>query len=170
MKMFGITGWSGSGKTTLIRALVRTLNIRSKVVAVVKHTHHLPLFGTPQDQALADAGACETMIVSPERWALLHHYGPMPEWGAGALAARMGGVDLVLVEGFKRGGYPRLEVWDPSLGKPLLADQDASILAVAADVDPARWGQKISWFRRDEVELIAEFVLNNCILVGEDVA
>jgi molybdopterin-guanine dinucleotide biosynthesis protein MobB len=37
------------------------------------------------------------------------------------------------VEGFKHEPIPKIEVYRPSLGKPLLADSDRLVIAVAAD-------------------------------------
>ena len=42
-------------------------------------------------------------------------------------------VDLVLVEGFKQAPIPKIEVYRPSLGRPLLADSDPGIIAIASD-------------------------------------
>ena len=42
-------------------------------------------------------------------------------------------LDLILVEGFKHVSFPRIEIHRPSLNKPLLVTNDASIIAVASD-------------------------------------
>ena len=41
--------------------------------------------------------------------------------------------DLVLIEGFKNGDFPKLEVWRASLGKPPLWPEWPGIVAVASD-------------------------------------
>jgi molybdopterin-guanine dinucleotide biosynthesis protein B len=43
------------------------------------------------------------------------------------------GLDLILVEGFKREAFPKIEVYRPSLGHPPMYLQDSSIVAVASD-------------------------------------
>ena len=45
--------------------------------------------------------------------------------------------DLILVEGFKQTEIPKIEVHRPSLGKPLLAEHDSRIIAVASDAELA---------------------------------
>jgi molybdopterin-guanine dinucleotide biosynthesis adapter protein len=45
----------------------------------------------------------------------------------------MSPVDLVLVEGFKRDAFPKLEIHRIANGKPLLYSQDPHIVAVASD-------------------------------------
>ena len=42
-------------------------------------------------------------------------------------------LDLVLVEGFKREPIPRIELYRPSLGRPMIHAGDPQVVAVAAD-------------------------------------
>jgi molybdopterin-guanine dinucleotide biosynthesis protein B len=42
-------------------------------------------------------------------------------------------VDLVLVEGFKRENFPKIEIYRAENGKPLLHNEDGFIVAVASD-------------------------------------
>ena len=47
--------------------------------------------------------------------------------------------DLVLVEGYKAYPIPKLEIWRPAVGKPLLHPGDPPIVAIATDApDGAR--------------------------------
>jgi molybdopterin-guanine dinucleotide biosynthesis protein MobB len=122
--VIGICGASGGGKTTLIEKLLPLLRERGLKVGVVKHHGHggpLPLPAEWQGKdshRLAAAGGA--------RVALSHAGGVWLEApglaGAGprALAARlMAGMDLVIAEGFKRAGIPKIEVVAPG-AEPLL--------------------------------------------------
>ena len=42
-------------------------------------------------------------------------------------------MDLIVVEGFKHEAIPKIEVYRPMMAKPLLADDDPYVIAVAAD-------------------------------------
>ena len=42
--------------------------------------------------------------------------------------------DFILVEGFKTASIPKIEVFRKAMGKPLLANSVADIIAVASDV------------------------------------
>ena len=121
MKVFGIAGWSGSGKTTLLMRLIPALTRLGIEVATIKHTHHNPAVGDDESRALAEAGASEILLASPRRFALIHELGDQPEPPLEHLIAHCRGVDLLLIEGFKWSPHPKLEVWDPTLGKPMLA-------------------------------------------------
>lgn len=153
MKIFGIAGWSGSGKTTLMRRLIPALVRRGVRLATLKHTHHDPALADPDSAALLAAGACQVMTVSPERFVLVR-----AEEGTDlpALAGRVDGVDLLLVEGFKFADHDKLEVHDPTLKKPLLAADQPSVVAVAADIACGNKG--VPQFRRDDVESMATFI------------
>lgn len=153
MKIFGIAGWSGSGKTTLMRRLIPALVRRGLRVATLKHTHHDPALADPDSVALLAAGACQALAANSERFVVMR-----TEEGAGldALAARVADVDLLLVEGFKFAGHQKLEVWDPGLGKPLLADDQPSIVAIVADVPPEN--KALPLYHRDDVEGIVDLI------------
>ncbi|WP_448189003.1 molybdopterin-guanine dinucleotide biosynthesis protein B [Azospirillum sp. sgz301742] len=135
MKIFGLTGWSGSGKTTLIVKLLPALIARGLRVSTLKHAHK----GFDIDHPGKDshnhrlAGATEVVVSSPTRWAVMHELRDEPEPTLAELLAKVTPVDLLLIEGFKRDRHPKLEVWRRSVGKPLIAVDDPTIVAVASD-------------------------------------
>jgi molybdopterin-guanine dinucleotide biosynthesis adapter protein len=135
MRIIGLAGWSGSGKTTLITKVIPRLVARGVRVSTLKHAHH----GFDLDQPGKDsfmhrvAGATEVAISSATRFALLHELRGEPEWDLPALLEKFSPVDLVLVEGFKRDAFPKLEVHRAANGKPLLQPDDPHIVAIACD-------------------------------------
>jgi molybdopterin-guanine dinucleotide biosynthesis adapter protein len=135
MRIFGIAGWSGSGKTTLMTALIPELLARAVTVSTVKHAHHAFDIDQPGKDSWRhrEAGACEVMVASERRWALMHELRGTPEPSLDRLVAQMSPVDLILIEGFKRHPHPKIEVRRPSLGKPPLYPDDPSVVAVASD-------------------------------------
>src|SRR5262249_57145796 len=94
------------------------------------------------------------------RCALMHERRGAPEPGLAELLARLGPVDLVLVEGFKREAIDKLEVWRAANGTPPLWREDKRVVAVAGDVEPA--GLDRPFLPLDDVAAIAEFVLRHC--------
>lgn len=167
MKLFGISGWSGAGKTTLIRKLIAAFTARGLAVGTIKHSHHLLDFAGAEADALLAAGAGEIVLASPSRWALLQACPDEARPGVADLAARMAGLDLLLVEGFKYSRHPRLEVWDEALAKPPLAVTDHSVLAVVSDDPVSGPGHEVARFRRDDIEMIASFIEKNSIPLSE---
>ena len=159
MRIIGLAGWSGSGKTTLIKKLIPSLIARGSSVSTLKHAHH----GFDLDQPGKDsffhraAGATEVIISSARRWAILHELREEPEWDLLALVAKMSPVDLVLVEGFKRDAFPKLEIHRAANGKPLIHPDDPHIVAIAADI--ALPQAKIPVIDLNNVEAIADLLL-----------
>jgi molybdopterin-guanine dinucleotide biosynthesis protein B len=134
MIVVGIAGWSGSGKTTLIGDLIPLLTAAGASVSTIKHAHDGFDLDRPGKDSWRhrEAGAQEVMLASNTRWALLHEQrGAEPE--PAILLARLAPVDLVLVEGFKRHPFPKLEVYRPALGKEPLWPDNPTVRAVASD-------------------------------------
>ena len=135
--VFGLTGWSGSGKTTLMAKLIPELRALGLTVSTIKHAHKGFDIDRPGKDSYKhrEAGAAEVLVASPQRWALLHEVRDAEEPALEDLLARLAPVDLVLVEGFKRDRHPKIEVWRRAVGKPLIARDDPSIIAVAGELD-----------------------------------
>ncbi|HTP99828.1 MAG TPA: molybdopterin-guanine dinucleotide biosynthesis protein B [Casimicrobiaceae bacterium] len=161
--IFGFAGWSGSGKTTLIERLVPLLVARVGTVSLVKHAHH----GFDIDQPGKDsfrhrqAGCTEVLVSSSRRYALVHELRGAPELTLAQAVAMLSPCNLVLVEGFKTQPIPKLEVWRPGVGKPLLYPLDPAVLAIATDTPGAVATAGRPVFRLDAVDEIATFVLNS---------
>jgi len=163
MRIIGLAGWSGSGKTTLIKKLIPRLIARGIAVSTLKHAHH----GFDLDQPGKDsffhrtAGATEVIISSAKRWAILHELREQPEWDLAALVGKMSPVDLVLVEGFKRDAFPKLEIHRIANGKPLIHPEDPHIVAVASD--SALPQAKVPVIDLDDIEAIADLLLKHAV-------
>lgn len=135
MRVYGVTGWKNAGKTGLMERLVSEITARGFTVSTVKHAHH----GVDVDQPGTDshrhraAGATEVLLASGVRWALMHELRGADEPTLDDLLARLCPVDLVLIEGYKRGRHPKIEAWRAEAGHPLIAPGDDTIRAVASD-------------------------------------
>jgi molybdopterin-guanine dinucleotide biosynthesis adapter protein len=163
MRIIGLAGWSGSGKTTLITKLIPRLIARGLSVSTLKHAHH----GFDLDQPGKDsffhrtAGATEVIISSAKRWAILHELREQPEWDMAGLVGKMSPVDLVLVEGFKRDAFPKLEIHRRANGKPLIHPEDPHIVAIASDI--ALPQAKVPVVDLNDIEAIADLLLKHAV-------
>ena len=150
----------------MIKKLIPSLIARGSSVSTLKHAHH----GFDLDQPGKDsffhraAGATEVIISSARRWAILHELREKPEWDLPALVAKMSPVDLVLVEGFKRDAFPKLEIHRAANGKPLIHPDDPHIVAIAADI--ALPQAKIPVIDLNNVEAIADLLLKHAAPVA----
>ena len=143
MKVIGFAGYSGSGKTTLVEALVALMKQRGLKVSVIKHAHHH--FDVDREGKDSwrhrKAGAYEVLLASDQRMVLMREYPQTMEPSVHDMLAQLDpSVDWVLVEGFKHGDVPKIEVWRKQQdrldkGKSIepLYPQDALVMAVATD-------------------------------------
>jgi molybdopterin-guanine dinucleotide biosynthesis adapter protein len=159
MRVIGLAGWSGAGKTTLLVKLLPRLVARGLEVSTIKHAHHSFDLDQPGKDSHSHrvAGASEVLVSSAARWALVHELRGAAEMRLEDLVGKLAPVDLVIVEGFKGGVHPKLEVYRAAVGKPLLHAHDPKIVAVAADVALPQAGVPV--LAIDDVEGIIEVIL-----------
>ena len=163
MRIIGLAGWSGSGKTTLITKAIPRLIERGCRVSTLKHAHH----GFDLDQPGKDsfmhraAGATEVCISSQKRFAILHELRDQPEWDLPDLLAKLSPVDLVLVEGFKRDRFPKLEIHRLENGKPLLHPEDPQIVAIASDRPLPQ--AKVPVIDLNDIDAIVDLLLKHAV-------
>ncbi|CAA2103356.1 Molybdopterin-guanine dinucleotide biosynthesis adapter protein [Methylobacterium bullatum] len=135
MRVMGLAGWSGAGKTTLLAKLIPALIARGLTVSTIKHAHHAFDVDQPGKDSYRhrQAGASEVLISSALRWVQMHEVRDGEEASLAELLRRLSPCDLVLVEGFKREGHPKIEIHRNANGRPPLHPQDENIVAIASD-------------------------------------
>jgi molybdopterin-guanine dinucleotide biosynthesis protein B len=161
MKVFGIAGHSGMGKTTLLERLVPEISARGLMVSLIKHSHKNIDIDRPGKDSyrLRESGCKEVLLLGDNRWALMHELRGADEPSLDYLLSRLQRCDLVLIEGFKNGGFPKLEVWRAEMGSPTLWPQWPGILAIASDGPLPATG--IARLDLADTAAIAAFVLSN---------
>ena len=167
MRLIGLSGWSGSGKTTLITVLLPVLIARGRTVSTVKHAHHSFEVDKPGKDSFVhrQAGAYEVLISSEKRFALMRELRGAPEPRLQDLLGRLGPVDLVLVEGFKREAHPKIEIHREVIGKPLLYPGDPQVVAIASD--PPLAEAPIPHVGLNDIEAIADLVERHAVQPSE---
>ncbi|MDR7438454.1 MAG: molybdopterin-guanine dinucleotide biosynthesis protein B [Armatimonadota bacterium] len=111
----GVVGASGSGKTTVIEGLLHRLRSDGRSVAAIKHAAHGfdPDRPASDSHRMARAGARAVLVVGPEEWFLrlrTDSAAPPVERLTEELVDAVGGLDLVLVEGFSHRDHPVIRV------------------------------------------------------------
>ncbi len=157
--IIGITGWKNSGKTTLTEKLVAELVLRGYRIATVKHAHHeFDIDHEGRDSFRhRKAGASEVAVVSSRRWALIHELDGETEPPLDAVIAKMAPCDLIVVEGYKREGHPKIEIRrEGAKDATPLAPGDPSIMAIASDTKLD--AETLPVFPLNDVAAIANFV------------
>jgi molybdopterin-guanine dinucleotide biosynthesis protein B/molybdopterin-guanine dinucleotide biosynthesis protein len=128
---------SNTGKTTLLEKVITELKGRGYRVGVIKHDAHRFEIDHPgkDSHRLTAAGADTMLISSPEKLALVKQHAESPPIEE-LIATYFGDVDLILTEGFKKSGLPKIEVHRAERSPTLLCrgeQHDPSLIAVASD-------------------------------------
>lgn len=152
MKVLAVIGHQGAGKTALICQLIPVLRARGYRVGTVKHVGPEVEPDTPGKDTFRhrEAGAERVLLYSEHRGALFwdHQGDPVEAY----LSRYMSDLDLVLLEGFKTSGFPKIEVYRS--GEPLAGR--IPVLAVVTD-RPARVPDGTPILPPDP-ELVADFL------------
>jgi len=134
-KIIGFAGYSGSGKTTLLEKVIPFLTAQGLRIAVIKHAHHDFDIDKPGKDTYRHrkAGASEVLIVSSQRWALMHELSAETEPSLEYLCSRFTAYDLILAEGYKHAAIPKLEVHRIETGAESLYPSEPGIIAVVTN-------------------------------------
>ena len=159
MKIFGVVGYKNAGKTGLMERLVADITGRGFTVSTLKHAHHSFDVDHPGKDSYRhrQAGAHQVLLSSRARWALMTELRDSDELPLSDLLQQLDPVDLILVEGYKRDGHPKVEAYRAETNHPLIAKDDPTIKAVASDctLDVTQ-----PLFNLNDTKAIAEFILS----------
>ena len=163
LPLFGVIGWKNSGKTTLMARLVAEFSARGLTVSAVKHAHHSFDVDQPgrDSYKFREAGARQVALVSPKRWALMHELRGEEKPPLEEVISHIGPCDLVLIEGYKGGPFPKIEARsERSLTQAPLSDDDPLIVAIAAETGNGNesCSGSLPCFDIDDVTGIADFI------------
>ena len=155
-----------SGQDHAPQQIIPRLVARGIKTSTIKHAHHSFDIDQPGKDSHAHrmAGATEVVVGSGARWAIVHELRGEPEPTLAELVEKITPVDLVLVEGFKRGSHPKLEVHRASVGKPFLYPADPAIVAIASD-EPLP-NVRIPVVDLEDVEGISDILLRHAMPVA----
>jgi len=109
--ILGFVAYSGTGKTTLIEKLITYLTKLGYKISVIKHTHHRFDVDRPGKDSYRhrEAGAGEVLLVSDQRWVLMHEQETIQEMSIEEQLSKLAPCDLVFLEGFKASPIPKIE-------------------------------------------------------------
>ncbi|HEX7027106.1 MAG TPA: molybdopterin-guanine dinucleotide biosynthesis protein B [Gammaproteobacteria bacterium] len=159
--VLGFAAPGGTGKTTLLLKLLPLLCERGICVGMIKHTHqHFDIDKPGKDSfELRKAGAQQMLVTSSQRWALMveREYEHEPRLEEHIAHLEHATLDLILVEGFKHGHFPKIELHRPALNRPLLFPRDENIVAVASD-SPLILPEHITLLDLNDEHQIAVFI------------
>jgi len=155
---------SGTGKTTLIEALIPILKEKNYNIGVLKHdAHKFEIDKEGKDSyRFVKAGADRMVISSKEKIAMIEKL--KEEKDLEEILELFVGMDLVIIEGYKNNGYPKIEVHRKEVDQKLLCENESldrtKFLAVATD---EKLNLDIEQLDINDVNKIAEFIEDKII-------
>ncbi len=128
---------SGTGKTTLLEKVIAELSRRGYRVGVIKHDAHRFDIDHPgkDSHRMTAAGAATMLITSPEKLAMVKKHSASPPLEE-LVESYFADVDIIVTEGFKKSGLPKIEVHRAERSPTLLCrgeEHDPTLIAVASD-------------------------------------
>jgi len=132
----GLAGFSNSGKTTFLEKLIVELKSRGYRIGVIKHTHHRVAVDEPGTDTWrhSQAGADMVALAAPGSISIIRNYSGDPE--PEHVLSMFSGVDLILIEGYKKGKWPKFEVFLSDKAERPNIDP-SELLAVVSNYKPS---------------------------------
>ena len=137
-----VASCSNTGKTVLIEGLIKELKNRGYTVATIKHDVH----GFDIDKEGKDtwrhrkAGAEAVIISSRQIMALIREV--QEEIHLEELIKQVEDFDFIIIEGYKKSKYRKLEVYRQGISKKIITPQE-KLIGVASDVSLSLEGVRV---------------------------
>lgn len=158
-----IVGYSGSGKTTVLIKLIAELTRRGFRVGTIKHHSHDFEMDVPGKDTWRhkQSGAVTTLISSPRRIGLVRDVAT--EMELEELLPLIRGVDVIIVEGYKRVKRPKIEVFRADVSEEPACRKDANLVALISDT-PLDLG--VPRFSPHDTLAVTDFIVTRFSLGG----
>ncbi|SHI80967.1 molybdopterin-guanine dinucleotide biosynthesis protein B [Parasporobacterium paucivorans] len=152
-------GYSGSGKTTFIEKLIPELKRKNLRIAVIKHdAHEFDIDREGKDTwKFAQAGADIISISSRTKMALIEKT-PV-ELTLAEIMLNVRDVDLIIAEGYRAGGAPKIGVYREASGHEL----SVPVQELEALVCDRKITDEIPCFGLDDVSGMADFLVEHFV-------
>jgi len=162
LPVVGFAAYSGTGKTTLLSNVIPVLRSRGLRVAVIKHAHHSFVIDTPGKDSyeFRSAGAEQVLIASRQlvAWLMERSNSKEPELTEALGYIDSAEIDLIIVEGFKKEPFTKIEVYRSTVRYSPLANDDAHVVGVATD-NPEIIDADVPVLDLNDYESIADFIM-----------
>jgi len=154
-------GQPDSGKTTLLEKLIPELRRRGYRIGTIKHHVHTFEMDKPGKDTWRhkQAGASTVALSSPTGLGIIRDV-PGDLTIEELVGRYYGDIDLVITEGYKRLGLPKIEVFRRALHGEPLPDRDKTWVAMVSD---APGPEDIPCFALDDIIGLADFLENRFI-------
>ncbi len=159
MKIIGLVGWKNSGKTYYAQEIIKKLCKKGFLVSSIKHAHHDFDIDKPTTDSFLHrkAGSQQVIISSSKRWVKITELENHKEKNLKELINQLSKTDIVIVEGFKKENHPKIELIKEGT-KNYLFNKISNVVALISDI---RIESKLKQFKKNEIDLIVNFIIND---------
>ncbi len=156
--VISFVGRHNSGKTGVVVDVVRTLAAEGHRVGVIKHSsQHFDIDVPNKDSyRIASAGAKVMAVSSASRFALYRDVETEVTLDE-MVAMTEKDVDIIITEGYKQAGYPKIEVARRGISTDLIMPYNLRAVITDFDVDE-QIGVRV--FDFSEIEEITQFIIS----------
>jgi molybdopterin-guanine dinucleotide biosynthesis adapter protein len=159
--VISVVGNSESGKTTLIEKLIPELKKRGYRIGSIKHAREIDLEMGKDDRRHLKAGSEATVIATSGQVVL---FKPIGEPNVDEIRQLLGSdLDLILCEGFKHSGLPKIEIYRKGNGAVL-----EGLNNVFAIVSDEQLNVKTRQFKTGDIEPIVDLLEKGFIQPNRD--
>ena len=159
-KIIGITGWKDVGKTHYASLIIKLLVKKGYKVGSIKHAHHDFDIDKPGTDSFKhrEAGSNQVIISSSKRWAKIIENNDKNEKNLEELIKEFQGVDIIVVEGFKKENHPKIEI----LGKGL-KNKNKEANNVIAFVSDELKDTSTPVFKKNDTKNLVDFIIKKIL-------
>ena len=154
---------SGTGKTTYLEKLVACLKEKGLRIALIKHdTHGFEIDQPGKDSyRLQKAGADTMILTGPEQTVQISRH-TAGEPSLKQLLSSIQGVDLILIEGYKFGSQPKIQLLRKGYSETPVGNPENTI-AYVADFSYKPIPKNLPVFDLNEPSEMAEYLISRFI-------
>lgn len=168
--IISIVGYSDAGKTTLVEKLVPELKKKGYRVGTIKHTEHESNFDTKGKDSWRHfaAGADAVVTASAGKTVIIRKSDNQPGDSHSQLSLlekHLSDMDVIIAEGFKNAGFPKVEVFRSQAHEAPICRNDKTLIAVVTDDEITL---DVPVFGLEESERLSDFIEREYLLGGKN--
>jgi molybdopterin-guanine dinucleotide biosynthesis protein B len=158
--IISIVGYSDAGKTTLVEKLVPELKKKGYRVGTIKNSHHILNFDKKGKDSWRhfESGADAVVVASADTTVMIRRKeitGNDSHSQLSFLENHLTDMDVIIAEGYKNAGFPKIEVFRPQAHEVPVCLNDDSLIAIVTDTD---LNIRVPVFGLEESTRLADFI------------
>jgi molybdopterin-guanine dinucleotide biosynthesis adapter protein len=164
--IISIVGYSDAGKTTLLEKLVPELKKKGYRVGTIKNSHHELNFDKKGKDSWRhfESGADAVVMASVDKTVMIRRKESKDADSHAQLSfleKHLTDMDVIIAEGYKNAGFPKIEVFRPQAQEEPVCLNDDTLTAIVTDADLS---VSVPVFGLEESMQLADFIEREFLL------